>query len=335
MIIILELVSSKAMNKIRLDFLKTPWRRWSRRVLLGLGGLIVTIYSGGLVSKGQEPNSPKIVATFLPIYMFTKAVGGENTEVEILIPPGTSPHEYQATPADAIAIAEADVLVKNGLGLEEFLDKLIASAGNSQLKQIDSSKGIEAIEEEEHHHEHEEEHEGHHHHHHEGGNPHLWLDPVLAQQQVINIRDGLIDADPNNAENYEANAAVYLQQLQELDREFQTRLTPVAGCKFIAFHDAYPYLAQRYGLQQMAVVELPEDNIAPRDLQRIINAAREFQVKGFLSESGTDDSRIRQISNDLGLPVKVIETLEAGPLDPNYYFAAMRKNLTALEEVCR
>ena len=321
------------MKKIGLEFLKKPWRGWSGRALLGLGGAIATISIGSLASFGQAQNSPQIAATFLPIYMFTRAVAGENTKVEILITPGTSPHEYQATPANARAIAEADVLVKNGLGFEEFLDKLIAAAGNSQLIQIDSSKGIEAIEEEEHHHEHEEEHEGHHHH--EEGNPHVWLDPVLAQQQVINIRDGLIDADPNNAENYEANAVVYLQQLQELDREFQTRLTPVAGCKFIAFHDAYPYLAQRYGLQQMAVVELPEDTIAPRDLQRIINTAKEFQIKGFLSESGTDDSRIRQISNDLGLPVKVLDPLETGPLDPDYYFTAMRKNLTALEEVCR
>jgi zinc/manganese transport system substrate-binding protein len=319
------------MKKIGLEFLKKPWRRWNGRALLGLGGAIATISIGSLASFGQPKNSPQIAATFLPIYMFTRAVGGENAEVEILITPGTSPHEYQATPANARAIAEADVLVKNGLGLEEFLDKLIAAAGNSQLKEIDSSQGIEPIEEEEH----EEEHEEHHHHHHEGGNPHVWLDPVLAQQQVINIRDGLIDADPNNAEKYEANAAAYLQQLQELDREFQARLTPVAGCKFIAFHDAYPYLAKRYGLQQMAVVELPEDNIAPRDLQRIINTVQEFQVKGFLSERGTDDSRIKQISNDLGLPVKVLDPIVTGPLDPQHYLKAMRENLTALEEVCR
>ncbi len=320
------------MKKIGLEFLKKPRRGWSGRALLGLGGAIAAISIGSLASFGQAKNSPQIAATFLPIYMFTRAVAGENAEVEILITPGTSPHEYQATPANARAIAEADVLVKNGLGFEEFLDKLIAAAGNSQLIQIDSSKGIDTIKEEEEKHEGED--EGHHHHH-EGGNPHVWLDPVLAQQQVINIKNGLIDADSNNAEEYTANAAVYLQQLQELDREFQTRLTPVKGCKFIAFHDAYPYLAKRYGLQQMAVVELPEDNIAPRDLQRIINTAKEFQVKGFLSERGTDDSRIRQISKDLGLPVKVLDPVVAGPLDPSYYLSAMRNNLTALEEVCR
>lgn len=320
----------KSMKKTKLDFLKYSWRCWGRQGLLSLvGGLIVTISSGYEVSQGQEQNSPKIVATIFPIYMFAKAVVGENTEVEILIPPGTSVHEYQAKPADARAIARADLLVKNGLGIEEFLDELIAAAGNSQLRQIDSSKGIEPLEEEE-----EEEHEGEHHHH-EEGNPHVWLDPVLAQQQVINIRDGFIDADPNNAEKYTANAAVYLQKLEELDGEFKTRLTPMQGCKFIAFHDAYPYLAKRYNLQQMAVVELPEDSIAPRDLQRIINAAKDFEVKGFLSESGANDSRIAQISKDLGLPVKVLDPIETGPLDPQHYFSAMRNNLTALEEVCR
>lgn len=323
---------TKAMKKIGRECFKYPWRGFSRQVLLGLGGLIVTLVSGCVASTEQEDNSPKIVATFLPIYMFTKAVTGENTEVEILIPPGTSAHEYQAKPADARAIAEADVLVKNGLGFEEFLDKLIAAAGNSQLIQIDSSKGIATIKEEEEKHEGED--EGHHHHH-EGGNPHVWLDPVLAQQQVINIKNGLIDADSNNAEKYTANAAVYIQKLQELDREFKTRLTPVRGCKFIAFHDAYPYLAKRYDLQQIAVVELPEDNIAPRDLQRIINTAKEFQVKGFLSERGTNDSRIAQISEDLGLPVKILDPIETGSLDPEYYLTVMRENLRALEEICK
>lgn len=319
------------MKKIERECVKYPGRGFSRQVLLGLGGLIVTLVSGCLTSPQQEDNSPKIVATFLPIYIFTKAVTGENIEVEILISPGTSAHQYQAKPADARAIAAADVLIKNGLGFEEFLDKLIAAAGNSKLRQIDSSKGIATIKEEE------EKHEGEDkgHHHHEEGNPHIWLAPVLAQQQVINIRDGLIDANPNNAEKYRANAAIYLQQLQELDREFKTRLAPIQGCKFIAFHDAYPYLAKLYGLQQIAVVELPEDNIAPRDLQRIINTAKEFQIKGFLSERGTNDSRIAQISEDLGLPVQILDPIETGSLDPQYYLTVMRENLRALEEICR
>ncbi|NEO30036.1 MAG: zinc ABC transporter solute-binding protein [Symploca sp. SIO3C6] len=287
-------------------------------------------------------SSPKIVTTFLPIHLFTKAVVGDTGQVDILISPGTEVHDYQATPDDAKLLAQADVLVENGLGMEEFLSALVANAGNSELQQIDSSEGIEAIEEE--HEEHEEgehgddehEHEeGKHGHHHEEGNPHVWLDPVLAQQQVANIRDRLIESDPSNADSYRSNAEAYIQQLQQLDSEFQQRLAPVKGCNFITFHDAFPYLAQRYGLQQEAIVEIPEDSITPQDIQRVQQAADQYGVKALFTEPGIEDKRIQQISSDLNLPLEVIDPLESGETDPQYYFQAMRGNLEALLRACQ
>ncbi len=289
-------------------------------------------------------SSSKIVTTFLPVHLFTQAVVGDTGEVEILISPGAEVHDYQATPDDAKLLAEADVLVENGLGMEEFLSGLIANAGNPQLQQIDSSKGIEVIEEEhedekeehghhdEHEHEHEEEEHGHHH---EEGNPHVWLDPVLAQQQVATIRDGLIAIDPNNADSYRTNADAYIQQLQQLDNEFQQRLAPLKGCNFISFHDAFPYLAQRYGLKQEAIVEIPEDSITPQDLQRVQQAADQYGVKALFTEPGIEDKRIQQISSDLNLPIETIDPLESGETDPQYYFQAMRENLEALERACQ
>jgi zinc/manganese transport system substrate-binding protein len=95
-------------------------------------------------TTAQNNSSPKIVTTFLPIHLFTKAVVGDTGEVDILISPGTEVHDYQATPDDAKLLATADVLVENGLGIEEFLSGLVANAGNSQLQQIDASEGIEA-----------------------------------------------------------------------------------------------------------------------------------------------------------------------------------------------
>ena len=151
-------------------------------------------------TTAQNNSSPKIVTTFLPVHLFTKAVVGDTGEVDILISPGAEVHDYQATPDDAKLLSEADVLVENGLGIEEFLSGLIANAGNSNLQQIKASEGIEVIEGE--HDEHEEEHDEHegeehgHGHHHEEGDPHVWLDPVLAQQQVATIRDGLIAIAP-------------------------------------------------------------------------------------------------------------------------------------------
>lgn len=280
-------------------------------------------------ATAQNNDRPKIVTTFLPIHLFTKAVVGDTGEVDILISPGAEVHDYQATPDDAKLLSEADVLVENGLGIEEFLSGLIANAGNSNLQQITASEGIEVIEE---HDEHEGEEHGHHH---EEGNPHVWLDPVLAQQQVATIRDRLISIDPNNADSYRTNADTYIQQLQQLDNEFQQRLAPVKGCNFITFHDAFPYLAQRYGLQQEAIVEIPEDSITPKDIQRVQQTAEEYQVKALLTEPGIEDKRIQQISSDLNLPLEAIDPLESGETDPQYYFQAMRENLEALSRACQ
>ncbi len=289
-------------------------------------------------------SSSKIVTTFLPVHLFTQAVVGDTGEVEILISPGAEVHDYQATPDDAKLLAQADVLVENGLGMEEFLSGLIANAGNSKLQQINASEGIKVIEEEHEKHEHEEEEHGHHDeheheeeehgHHHEEGNPHVWLDPVLAQQQVETIRDGLIAIYPNNADRYRTNAEAYIQQLQQLDNEFQQRLAPVKGCNFITFHDAFPYLAQRYGLQQEAILEIPEDSITPQDIQRVQQVANRYQVKALLTEPGIEDKRIQQISSDLNLSLEAIDPLESGETDPQYYFQVMRGNLEALERAC-
>ena len=224
------------------------------------------------------------------------------------------------------------MLVENGLGFEEFLSALVANAGNSNLQQIDASEGIETIAGDHDDHGHDDHGHGHDH---EGGNPHVWLDPVLAQQQVENIRDGLIGADPANRKSYRKNAKAYIQQLKQLDREFQIKLAPVKGCNFITFHDAFPYLAQRYGLEQEAIVELPEDTITPKDLQRVQEAAKEYGVKALLIEPGFEDKRIKQISSDLNISLEAIDPIESGEVDPQYYFQAMRGNLEALERACK
>jgi zinc transport system substrate-binding protein len=316
--------------KMRLNFF-LAYRRNFLKYFLVAGLSCVSTISINAVAMAQTNSSPKIVTTFLPIHLFTKAVVGDTGQVDILISPGTEVHDYQATPDDVKILAQADVLVKNGLGMERFLESLVTNAGNSQLQQIDSSQGIKVIEEKHAEHEHEEEHG----HHHEEGNPHVWLDPMLAQQQVANIRDRLIAINPSNADSYRTNAEAYIQQLQQLDGEFKQKLAPVKGCNFITFHDAFPYLAQRYGLKQEAIVEIPEDSMTPQDIQRVQQAANQYQAKALLTEPGIKDKRIEQISSDLNLPLAAIDPLESGETDPQYYFQVMRGNLEALERACK
>jgi zinc/manganese transport system substrate-binding protein len=288
----------------------------------------------------------KVVATFLPVYWFTKAVTGDKAQVEILVPPGAEVHEYQATPRAVGAIASAGVLVKNGMGLEEFLEATVKNAGNSKLKEIDASKGIQAIEEispvetpvgdagekkgKDEHSDHD-----HKHHEHEAGNPHVWLDPVLAKQQVENIRDGLIAADSENQATYKANAAAYIQQLEQLDSQFKQRLQKYPNCTFITFHDAFPYLAKRYSLKQVAVVKIPETSLSPQDVRKTVDTVKQYQVKALLGEPVTDNKLLQTLSQDLNLNLYPLNSLESGPPDPQHYFTAMQANLQTLESACR
>ncbi|WP_242057874.1 metal ABC transporter substrate-binding protein [Nostoc sp. FACHB-857] len=282
-----------------------------------------------------QPVKTKVVTTFLPIYLFTKAVAGNVADVEILVPPGTEVHEYQATPENVKAIATANVLVKNGLGLEEFLEDTVKNAQNSKLTEIDASKNIKPLNEispvektakteEERDHEHAK------------GNPHVWLDPVLAKQQVSNIRDGLIAADPGNKATYEANAAAYIKELETLNSEFQETLQKTPNCTFVTFHDAFPYLAKRYNnLKQVAVVEIPEDQLSPTDVQNAINAVKKYKVKALFSEPGVDNKLLTSLSKDLKLSLRTLDSLESGETDPQYYFQAMKANLQTLETACK
>uniref|UniRef100_UPI0025B54D3F metal ABC transporter substrate-binding protein n=1 Tax=Trichocoleus desertorum TaxID=1481672 RepID=UPI0025B54D3F len=308
--------------------------------------------SGSPSSPSAEPSGSaasserlQVMATFLPMYLFTKAVAGDAADVKVLIPPGTEVHEYQSKPGDVQAIAQADVLVENGLGLESFLGDTIKSAQNSKLVIIDASRGITPIgevapnhhESDEHGHaeagnDHKTEAAGHSH---PEGNPHVWLDPTLVKQQIANIRDELIKVDPPNQSTYTANATAYIQQLETLDQQFQQTLQKYPNCTFVTFHNAYPYLARRYQLQQVAVVELPEDNLSPADVQNAIATVKQYKVKALFGEPGTDNKLLQSLAQDLNLPLRPLDSLEAGSLDPQYYFTAMQKNLQTLEAACQ
>jgi zinc/manganese transport system substrate-binding protein len=282
----------------------------------------------------QQLAKTKVVTTFLPVYLFTKAVAGNTADVKILVPPGTDIHEYQATPENIQAIATASVLIKNGLGLEEFLQDTVKNAQNPKLLEIDASKNIQAINEispVEHTGQKEKDHE----HKHTNGNPHIWLDPVLAKQQVLNIRDGLIAADPTNQAIYESNAAAYIKELDNLNNEFQQTLQQTPNCTFITFHDAFPYLAKRYNLNQVAVVEIPEDQLSPTDVQNVVKTVKKYQVKALFSEPGVDNKLLKSLSQDLNLTLHSLDSLETGETDPQYYFTAMRTNLQTLTKACK
>jgi zinc/manganese transport system substrate-binding protein len=280
----------------------------------------------------------KVVTTFLPITLFTRAVAGDCATVSALIPPNLGPHDFQAKPGDLIALRQARVLVKNGLEMEGFLGKLIASAANPQLQVIDSSRGVATLDTEHHDDGHggEQSHGHGHGHDHGAVNPHIWLDPLRAVQQVETIRDGLVKADPSCADGYRRNAAAYTAQLQQLNSDISAQLKPYRGKTFVAFHDFAPYFAQRYGLKAEYLVDVPELNPSPADLQRVAAEVKGSQLKALLSEPQEGNRSFNALAKDLGVKVVVFDPLETATeeasRDPSTYLKLMRRNAADLRQ---
>jgi zinc transport system substrate-binding protein len=261
-----------------------------------------------------QPKGLQVVTTFLPITLLTRAVAGDCAEVRGLVPPSLGPHDFQATPGDLLALRQAKVLVKNGLGMETFLDPLIASAENPRLLVIDSSRGVRTIGE----------------HHHGSVNPHIWLDPLRAAQQVSTIGEGLAKADPGCAEGYRRRAAATTAQLRQLNTDLARQLLPFRGKTFVAFHDVAPYFAERYGLKGQFLVDVPELNPTPADLERVAEAVKASQLRAVLMEPQAAARSFNALALDLGVRIGLFDPLETGSeaasKDPATYFTVMRRN---------
>ena len=316
-------------------------------IALSLGSCASNTPSTNSDSQAQSPTAAttdelQVVTTFLPITQFTKAVAGDRAEVTQLLPTNVGPHDYQAKPEDARRLATADVLVQNGLEMEEFLEDLVKNAGNANLKVIDSSQGVqtittESIEGETHDHDHDhganEKAEAGHGHDHGKYNPHIWLDPKRAIRQVENIRDGLIAADPAGKDVYTANASAYIQKLRDLDAETTKLLQPYAGKTFVAFHDFAPYFAQSYNLKATFLVDVPEGNPSPDDVKRVMDTVKASNLQTLLTEPQSGQDAFAALANDLNVRVSTFDPMEAGSpeaLQPDYYLTTMRQNVKTL-----
>ena len=292
-------------------------------------GLAIVLSLGACNDVNKSAKPFKVLTTFMPITLFTKAVAGDCAEVQALIPANSGPHDFQAKPADLTALRQAKLLVKNGLGMENFLTKLINSAGNKDLLIIDSSRGITTLDSPEE--------EGHlvgAHSDHGEVNPHIWLDPLRAVSQVENIRDGLVKADPSCAAGYRRNAAAYIANLQTLNTEITNQLNPYRGKTFVAFHDFAPYFANRYNLKADFLVDLPELNPSPQDLLRVAAVVKRSQLKALLSEPQEGERSFNTLAKDLGIKISVFNPMETGSVqasqNPATYFKVMRSNVADL-----
>jgi zinc transport system substrate-binding protein len=302
-----------------------------------------TTNASGAAEATALPESSKlnIKVSFYPIYEFTKNVAGDLADVEALIPAGIEPHDWEPTAKDMAEISDADMLIYNGAGMEGWVDQVLESVSGTPLITVEASKGLdimEGTEEEEADHHHEEGEHAHeeHSHDHGGLDPHVWLNPTLAIQEVRNIEAALAAAAPEHAEDFKTNADAYVAKLEQLDQEFKDGLKDTKRKDFITQHAAFGYLAKQYGLTQVPIAGLsPEQEPSAANMSKIVEFAKEHKVKTIFFETLVSSSVADTIAKEIGAKAAVLNPIEGLTEEDRSqnldYLGIMRQNLEALK----
>jgi ABC-type Zn uptake system ZnuABC Zn-binding protein ZnuA len=266
-----------------------------------------------LTSCGSAPQSGSNALNVLTSTSFladiAQNVAGQRAEVKSLLPIGADAHAYQPAPSDVAKIVESDVLILNGIEYEHFMESLIENAGGERITII-ASDGLEAREmeepaEEEDHADEAEASEGDVH---EAGDPHMWLDPNLVITYVENIRDGLIEADPEGMDVYTSNAEAYIAELRALDVWIveQVKGVPAERRLLVTNHESLGYFAERYGFEVVDTILPSFSSEASASAQEIVSAVEAIKSSGapaiFLSE--VENAKMaNQIADETGVMV--------------------------------
>jgi zinc transport system substrate-binding protein len=279
----------------------------------------------------------KVSASFYPLYDFTSKVGKGHVEVSNLVPAGTEPHDWEPSTQDMASLQEADLIVYNGAGMESWVDDVKASFGETGPVFVEASSGIELrafseagddAADSHDHDDHADEHD------HGGHDPHVWLAPELAKVEAQNIKDALVDKDPDHAADYEDNYASFAAALDELDQAF-AKLKDLPHKTIVVSHAAFGYLCDAYGLTQIPIAGMDaEGEPDAKTMAEIIGSVKELNVKTIFSEELVSPKVAEQIAEATGASVEVLNPLEGltqAQLDAGEdYLSIMRDNLAKL-----
>ncbi|MDQ3717774.1 MAG: zinc ABC transporter substrate-binding protein [Thermoproteota archaeon] len=305
------------------------------RIVIGIGAVTaaaLAVAAGIIEAAGQnlqQPQPPylsndiqkvRVIASFFPLYDFAKNVGGDRAEVSVMVPAGIEPHNWEPTPRDIADAENADMIVYNGAGFERWVSDINAKFA------VDTSIGIQLMQGAE---------EGVHEE--SGLDPHIWLDPVLAKQQVEAIRDGFVQIDPVNSGYYHQNAQRYIAELDSLDSFIRSNLSNCELRDFIAFHNAFSYFANRYNLTQHSIQGIsPEGDVLPQRIQEIKDLAATLGINEIYAEDLIDPRLANVIAGEIPngqvLVLSPIEGLKREEIEQGLgYIDKMREDVQNLK----
>lgn len=292
----------------------------------GAGIIIIAILVSTLApqSPPEELQDEKIgiVASFFPLYDFAKNIGGDKVGVSVFVPIGVEPHDWEPSSKDLKLLKNADVFVYNG-NMEIFTEKLINSGEFENVDFVETTKGLDLV---------------------KNTNdenrfaydPHVWLDPVLAQKQVDIIKDAMVRVDKNNSEYFEKNAEAYKGKLAKLDDDIRNGLSHCNKDTFVSFHNAFSYFAKRYNIKSVPLTGIsPEAEPTPAELKDFIDYVRNNNIKVIFAEDLIDPRLAQVLADEAGAQVMVLSPIE-GLSDEDVaqgkdYIGKMQDNLDALK----
>jgi ABC-type Zn uptake system ZnuABC Zn-binding protein ZnuA len=266
-----------------------------RRVAL-VAACLAALLASGCAGPGGAGNGDgadggelRVVATTTQVADLAANVGGDRVRVTSLLRPGIDAHDYEPSPADIDALAHADLVLQNGVGLEEWLGDIIESSGFDGPV-VDTSQGVRLRQVD------------------GEPDPHIWQNPGNAQVMAANIERGLAAADPAGAAAYQAGLAAYTKELRALDDEVEGQVGSLANRKVVTNHDAFGYYLDRYGLELVGSVIPSFDSSAElsgRDIRDLVAKIEATRVKAVFSETSLPPRAAETIGREAGVRVVV------------------------------
>jgi len=298
-------------------------------------GLVLT--GCGETKKEETDDSNQNLTAYTTVYplqFFTEEIGGDTVNVETIYPPGADEHTFEPSQKDMIKLAESDLFIYVGLGLEGFVEKAKDSLKNEKVTMVAAGESIHFNEdnhsEEEGHEEHTEGHN------HGDKDPHVWLDPILAKELAESIKNALIEKAPENEEIYIQNYDSLIQKLDKLDTEFSEMANQAKHKEFIVSHAAYGYW-ERYGLEQISISGLSTSNEpSQKDLESIVKTATETNNRYIFFEQNVSSKLTEIVQEEIGAKALTLHNLsvrtEEDMKENRDYFSIMNDNLQALKK---
>lgn len=273
----------------------------------------------------------KVYASVYPVYDFANKIAGDKMDVELVVPQGVEPHDWEPDTDVIKNLESADIFVYNGAGLESWTDKVLGSIDNKNIVTVEASKGVDILKSD--HSDEEDNHEDEHSH---GGlDPHVWLSPINAKKELENIKNSFIEVDPENKDYYEKNYEEYSKKFDELDQKYREELSELKENKIVVSHEAYGYLFKEYGLEQIGIQGVnAETEPDAKKMAEIIDFIRENNVNTIFTEELIDPKVSDVIASETGAEIKVlspVEGLSQEEIDNNEdYLSIMQRNLDNL-----